>query len=79
MTPENHARILFAYLARLSPKHRAEIEQSMTTWDAAALNLGASANLEASARVQDAILGACAHILNYDRDLIAATIKENTK
>jgi hypothetical protein len=79
MTPENHANILFAYLARLSPKHRAEIEQSMTTWDAAALQLGASAQLEASARAQRAILQACDHILASDRELIAATIKGNTK
>ena len=77
MTPQEHARILFAYLSRLTITEREEIETSLKTWDIATLNRGLSAQLEASARVQDAIERACVHMSAEDRAQITTTIRGN--
>ena len=77
MTPQDHARILFAYVSRLTIKERDEIESSLKTWDAASLNLRLSAQLEASARTQNAIERACLHMTAEDRAQITTTIRGN--
>lgn len=77
MTPQEHARILFAYLARLTIGERDEIEACLEMWDATTLNRGLSAQLEASARTQDAIERACLHMSAEDRAQIETTIRGN--
>ena len=77
MTPQEHAHILFAYVSRLTIRERDEIENCLKIWDAATLNRGLSAQLEASARTQDAIERACLHMSAEDRAEITATIRGN--
>ena len=77
MTPREHSRILFAYLSRLTIAERDEIEASLKVWDMATLNRGLSAQLEASARTQDAIERACLHLTAEDRAQITTTIRGN--
>jgi len=77
MTPQEHARILFSYVSRLTIRERDEIETCLKTWDAATLNRGLSAQLEASARTQDAIERACLHMSAEDRAQIETTIRGN--
>ncbi len=77
MTPQEHARILFAYVSRLTIRERDEIENCLKIWDTATLNRGLSAQLEASARTQDAIERACLHMSAEDRAEITTTIRGN--
>jgi len=77
MTPQEHARILFAYVSRLTIRERDEIENCLKIWDTATLNRGLSAQLEASARTQDAIERACLHMTAEDRAQITTTIRGN--
>ena len=77
MTPREHASILYAYLSRLTIAERDEIEASLKVWDMATLNRGLSAQLEASARTQDAIERACLHLTAEDRAQITTTIRGN--
>ena len=77
MTPQEHARILFAYVSRLTILERDEIENCLKIWDTATLNRGLSAQLEASARTQDAIERACLHMSAEDRAEITKTIRGN--
>lgn len=75
MQLNDHARILFAYLARLTIADRNAIVETMKDADYASLNLGTSAQCDAQRRTTEAIEAAVRNMTDRDRELIAEVIR----
>ncbi|WBF05188.1 hypothetical protein [Burkholderia phage CSP3] len=75
MKPADHARILFAYLARLTPGDRAEIEQRLKDWDYASMNQPNVIQLAASARAAEACERAIENMTEHDRGLLREIVQ----
>lgn len=75
MTTEQHARILYAYLSRLTP---AEIDAILTAekeaWHAS-INLGLSSQLAAHEKSMLAIQTAIGRMMDYDKNNIQRIIE----
>jgi hypothetical protein len=70
MQTADHARILFAYIARLTPGDRAEITERLKDWDYASMNLPNVSQVAAMERVTQACERAIENMTEHDRGLL---------
>ncbi len=72
-----HSRILYAYLARLTPAHIDEIRDAALAAQRAALNEGMRGQIEAQQNMMLATLTAVGLMSDYDRGLVDEVIRRN--
>ena len=72
----NHARILNAYLSRLTKAHLESIVKAENRWLDAAMNQGNSAQIAANAGFYAAVAQAVDAMLKYDLNIIEDVINQ---
>lgn len=75
MQTADHARILFAYISRLTPGDRTEIAERLKDWDYASLNLPNVSQVAAMERVTQACEHAVENMSEYDRGLLREIVQ----
>jgi hypothetical protein len=77
MNTKDHARILYAYLARITPAGIETIMNARGNAAIAAAHLGNSSQLAATHALMDACESAIETLIEHDRNLIAGVISAN--
>lgn len=75
LSNENHARILYAYLARLTPAELIEIHERASEWQHASMNAGLSAQLDAQDGMMRAVLDATGNMLDHDKAIVEEVMR----
>ena len=75
MQLNDHARVLYAYLARITPAKRDELVKRLTEWDYASMNLGLSSQSNAMHRFTQACEEAVADMTDHDLGLIREVVQ----
>jgi len=70
MKTQDHTRILFAYLGRISLNDLIDIVEARKNSSYAAMNLGTSAQVDAHRELAEACERACDRLIEHDRQLI---------